>query len=210
MKRYYIAYGSNLNIRQMRIRCPHARVIGTAVINDYELLFKGSRTGAYLTIEPKEGGEVPVAVWEVTESDETALDRYEGYPVFYYKKEMELDIRGIRTGKIRRRKCFVYIMHEERKIGVPSLSYVSTCLWGFSFDLVLCIMFSKYFLLAYLPRADAPDIKFHFFFVIKHRISFVAVKCRLIRLRDFPYRHGNLTAFLWFNGKIGSRTASFK
>ena len=30
------------------------------------------------TIEPKEGGEVPVAVWEVTESDETALDRYEG------------------------------------------------------------------------------------------------------------------------------------
>ena len=100
MKRYYIAYGSNLNIRQMRIRCPHARVIGTAVINDYELLFKGSRTGAYLTIEPKEGGEVPVAVWEVTESDEAALDRYEGYPVFYYTKEMELDIRCIRTGKI--------------------------------------------------------------------------------------------------------------
>ncbi len=87
MKRYYIAYGSNLNIRQMRIRCPHARVIGTAVINDYELLFKGSRTGAYLTIEPKVGSEVPVAVWEVTESDEAALDRYEGYPVFYYKKK---------------------------------------------------------------------------------------------------------------------------
>ena len=78
MKRYYIAYGSNLNIRQMRIRCPHARVIGTAVIHDYELLFKGSRTGAYLTIEPKKGSEVPVAVWEVTESDEAALDRYEG------------------------------------------------------------------------------------------------------------------------------------
>ena len=90
-------------------------MIGTAVINDYDLLFKGSRTGAYLTIEPKEGGEVPVAVWEVTESDEAALDRYEGYPMFYYKKEMELDIRGIRTGKIRRRKCFVYIMHEERR-----------------------------------------------------------------------------------------------
>ena len=125
-KRYYIAYGSNLNIRQMRMRCPHARVVGTAVIKDYELLFKGSLTGAYLTIEPKKGGAVPVAAWEVTESDEAALDRYEGFPIFYYKKEMELDIKGIRTGKIRRRKCFVYIMHEERKIGVPSLSYVST------------------------------------------------------------------------------------
>ena len=131
-KRYYIAYGSNLNIRQMRMRCPHARVIGTAVIKNYELLFKGSLTGAYLTIEPKKGGEVPVAAWEVTESDEAALDRYEGFPAFYYKKEMELDIKGIRTGKIRRRKCFVYIMHEERKIGVPSLSYVSICLQGYS------------------------------------------------------------------------------
>ena len=31
----------------------------------------------------------------------------------------------------------MYIMHEERKIGVPSISYVSTCLQGyvsFGFD----------------------------------------------------------------------------
>ena len=94
-------------------------------------------TGAYLTIEPKKGSEVPVAVWTVTETDEEALDRYEGCPVFYYKKDMELDIRGIRTGKMRKRKCFVYIMHEERKIGIPSLSYVRTCLEGyisFGFD----------------------------------------------------------------------------
>lgn len=53
-KRYYIAYGSNLNLRQMKMRCPTAKVMGTAVIKNYELLFKGSLTGAYLTIEPKE------------------------------------------------------------------------------------------------------------------------------------------------------------
>ena len=69
-KRYYIAYGSNLNIRQMRMRCPSARIIGTSVLKDYELLFKGSKTGSYLTIEKKEGGVVPVAVWEVTAADE--------------------------------------------------------------------------------------------------------------------------------------------
>ena len=136
-KRYYIAYGSNLNLRQMKMRCPTAKVMGTAVIKDYELLFKGSLTGAYLTIEPKEGSEVPVAVWTVTEADEAALDRYEGCPVFYYKKDMELDIKGIQTGKIRKRKCFAYIMHEERPPGLPSGSYVRTCLEGysnFSFD----------------------------------------------------------------------------
>lgn len=130
-KRYYIAYGSNLNIRQMKYRCPEARIIGTAVIRDYELLFKGSKTGAYLTIEPKEGGTVPVAVWEVSESDEAALDRYEGFPVFYYKKEIKMEIKGIRSGKLRKRTCFVYIMQEDRKIGIPSRMYVDTCMEGY-------------------------------------------------------------------------------
>lgn len=136
-KRYYIAYGSNLNIRQMMIRCPGARIMGTSEIEGYELLFKGSQTGAYLTIEEKEGNNVPVAVWSVTEADEAALDRYEGFPTFYYKKELTLPIKGIRSGKVRNRKCFVYIMHEDRKIGVPSLAYVKTCLEGyisFGFD----------------------------------------------------------------------------
>ena len=63
-KRYYIAYGSNLNVRQMRMRCPSARIIGTSVLKDYELLFKGSKTGSYLTVEKKPGGTVPVAVWK--------------------------------------------------------------------------------------------------------------------------------------------------
>ena len=136
-KRYYIAYGSNLNIPQMRMRCPGARIIGTSVIEDYQLLFKGSKTGSYLTIEPMEGSEVPVVIWEVTETDEKALDRYEGYPNFYYKKEMNMDIKGIRTGKVRRRDAFVYIMHEERELGIPSWYYVNTCLDGyraFGFD----------------------------------------------------------------------------
>ena len=136
-KRYYIAYGSNLNIRQMRMRCPQARIIGTSVLEDYELLFKGSKTGSYLTIEPKEGGSVPVVAWEVTESDELALDRYEGYPDFYYKAEMNLPIKGIRTGKIRGRNVFVYIMHEDRQLGIPSDFYMRTCFEGyrsFGFD----------------------------------------------------------------------------
>ena len=85
MKKYYIAYGSNLNVQQMRYRCPGARVVGISVIKGYELLYKGSKTGSYLTIEKKKDGIVPVAVWEVTADDEKRLDAYEGYPNFYYK-----------------------------------------------------------------------------------------------------------------------------
>lgn len=131
MKRYYIAYGSNLNVRQMKMRCPGATILGTTKLKNYELLFKGSKTGSYLTIEKKEGSTVPVVIWEVTESDEKSLDRYEGYPIFYYKKEMKLQYKGIRTGKRRTVDAFVYIMNEENPIGVPSIYYMKTCIDGY-------------------------------------------------------------------------------
>ena len=120
MKKYYLAYGSNLNIRQMALRCPTSKPVGTAVIKDYELLFKGSNTG-----------EVPVAVWSVEPADEKRLDVYEGFPTFYYKAELELPVRYF-SGKTVLRKAFVYIMHEERPLGLPSSSYVRTCLEGYS------------------------------------------------------------------------------
>lgn len=120
----------------MALRCPTARAIGTAVIKNYELLFKGSKTGAYLTLEPKSGAEVPVAVWAVEPADEKRLDVYEGFPTFYYKTEIELPVRYF-SGKTVGRTAFVYIMHEERQLGLPSGSYVRTCLDGyrdFGFD----------------------------------------------------------------------------
>ena len=131
MKKYYLAYGSNLNIAQMQFRCPDAVVAGTAVIPNYELLFKGSLTGAYLTIEPKQGSMVPVGVWEVSTADELKLDRYEGVPNFYYKKEIRLPVKDIRTGKTKPHDAFVYIMHEDRKLGIPTDMYVRTCLDGY-------------------------------------------------------------------------------
>jgi hypothetical protein len=137
-KRYYIAYGSNLNVEQMRFRCPGSRIIGTATLEGWTLLFRGSKTGSYLTIEPKEGSSVPVAVWEVTEGDEMSLDRYEGYPNFYYKKELDIKIKGIVTGRIRNRRAFVYIMHEDRPLGQPSEYYLKVCAKGymhFGFDI---------------------------------------------------------------------------
>lgn len=131
MSRYYLAYGSNLNVRQMRFRCPTALVVGRGVIKDYRLLFKGSKTGSFLTIEKAKGYEVPVAVWKVDEACEESLDRYEGYPSFYYKKEIEIDFKSIKKGLPHHSKAFVYIMHEERELGIPSRSYVEVCLEGY-------------------------------------------------------------------------------
>lgn len=105
-KRYYLAYGSNLNMAQMRYRCPGAVPLGTVEIKDYRLLFKGSRSGSYLTIEKAEGFTVPVGVWAVTKADEARLDRYEGYPAFYYKTELDITYKGLVSRKARKVKAF--------------------------------------------------------------------------------------------------------
>ncbi|MEE0914354.1 MAG: gamma-glutamylcyclotransferase family protein, partial [Ruminococcus sp.] len=79
-KKLYIAYGSNLNLSQMKYRCPTAKLYDTGVIENYELQFKGMPHCAYATIAPCEGKSVPVALWELQPRDEKLLDRYEGYP----------------------------------------------------------------------------------------------------------------------------------
>ena len=137
-KKYYIAYGSNLNVRQMAWRCPFAEVAGIATLHDYRLLFRGSKSGAYLTIEPYPGAEVPVGIWEISDSDERSLDRYEGFPDFYYKRTLRVTMDNILTGDQKKVEAMVYIMHEDRPLAIPSDEYLQTCGAGycdFGFDL---------------------------------------------------------------------------
>ena len=127
MNRYYFAYGSNLNSRQMSSRCPTARKAGTYLLKGYELEFR-----YYLTIKPSPGKAVPLGVFTISEDDERRLDRYEGYPTHYRKQALEIEKDGERiTG-------LVYIMNEEiRDVMPPSQSYLDTCLEGyrdFGFD----------------------------------------------------------------------------
>ena len=37
----YIAYGSNMNMEQMKRRCPKATPIGKSMLKDYKLEFRG-------------------------------------------------------------------------------------------------------------------------------------------------------------------------
>lgn len=117
MAKYYIAYGSNMDESQMTYRCTTAQLLGRAELEDYRLLFKGSKTEAYATIEPEEGSRVPVLVWTIGKEDEKSLDRYEGYPVFYYKKDLEINLDGKQV------TAMAYIMDESREYGKPSEGY---------------------------------------------------------------------------------------
>ena len=59
-KKLYIAYGSNLNLKQMKYRCPTAKLVGKGVVENYELQFKGMPHCSYATIAPCSVSPLPL------------------------------------------------------------------------------------------------------------------------------------------------------
>ncbi len=125
MKKLYIAYGSNLNLAQMAARCPSARVYAKGVLNNWALVYRGAMTNSHATIIRKQGSTVPVLVWDIQPGDEYRLDIYEGYPHYYFKKDIMVNIDG------RKKKAMVYIMDEQQLPGRPSDNYIETIRQGY-------------------------------------------------------------------------------
>lgn len=121
----YLAYGSNMNLPQMAYRCPTAKVVGISEIKDYALVFRGGRSGAVATIERQKGGSVPVMLWKIQQRDELALDNYEGYPNFYDKQTLEVEVNGECVS------AMVYVMTPGHTIGMPSQYYYDVIKEGY-------------------------------------------------------------------------------
>lgn len=124
--RLYIAYGSNLNLEQMKHRCPTAEVVGAAELRNWRLWFRGGTHSAVATIERERRFTVPVLVWQIQPEDETALDRYEGFPFLYRKETLRLTVSGKRV------RAMVYIMNEAgHPYSVPTAGYFNTICKGY-------------------------------------------------------------------------------
>jgi len=118
-RRLYVAYGSNLNRKQMALRCPTAKILGTAVMRNWRLFFNG-----VASIERCKGGRVPVLIWDIQPKDEEALDIYEGWPRLYRKESVRVRLNGKQV------RAMVYIMNGTRQ-NPPSMSYYNTILEGY-------------------------------------------------------------------------------
>ena len=142
-KSIYLAYGSNMSLQQMYHRCPDAEPIGKGIIKGWRLMFKGSKSGNYATIEKEEGCTVPVVVWAISRIDEERLDRYEGWPSFYVKETVEFDYIGDRPGRRVKGEGMVYIMPPEKStLGLPSQRYFDVLVEGYQrFGLDLNILY---------------------------------------------------------------------
>ena len=77
----------NTNIDQMAGRCPGSISIGRVDIPDYRLVFRG-----VADIEECPGNVLQTVMWDITPACEDALDILEGYPTFYTKKYLNVEI----------------------------------------------------------------------------------------------------------------------
>lgn len=84
----YFAYGSNMNLEQMRYRCSghHAVFLKRVRLDGWRFCYRGYSRGwggGVATIVPEPDGHVWGALWEIDRGSLAVLDRYEGYPSFY-------------------------------------------------------------------------------------------------------------------------------
>ena len=83
----YAAYGSNLDPQQMAVRCPHSPLRGTGWLSGWRLTFGGEGwDGALPTLVEDGAAQVFVALYDVTEADEAALDEWECADSGLYRK----------------------------------------------------------------------------------------------------------------------------
>lgn len=116
----YFAYGSNLNMVQMKGRCSDSHPVAKVKLKDYKLVFN-----RVADIIESKSDTVYGAIYEVSDKDIKCLDRYEGYPRLYTKINVTVEDE---FGEIY--DAFVYVMVFKGKME-PSESYYNIIKQGF-------------------------------------------------------------------------------
>jgi gamma-glutamylcyclotransferase (GGCT)/AIG2-like uncharacterized protein YtfP len=85
----YAAYGSNMDPAQMAARCPHSPQRGSGWLEGWRLTFGGEDIGwegALATVVEDQAERVFVVLYELSDNDEAALDRWDAATIGYYRK----------------------------------------------------------------------------------------------------------------------------
>ncbi len=111
----YAAYGSNLDPAQMSDRCPHSPFRGTGWLQGWRITFGGEGwDGPLPTLVEGPTDHVFVGLYDVTSTDEAALDEWESAHTGLYRK-----VR-IRVATLDGEQgAWVYVLHDFEG-GTPS------------------------------------------------------------------------------------------
>lgn len=126
---YYFAYGSNLDLLQMQLRCPGAQFVSTARLDGYRLCFPRKsfvRDCAIVSIEPSPGEEVWGALYELDGTDIARLDEREGYDKRRDRQLNHFNRITVRVEGADERAVLaeVYVAVPSADPGVPTPQYV--------------------------------------------------------------------------------------
>lgn len=110
----------NTNLTQMARRCPKAVSLGAAVLPGFRFEFK-----QFATVVPDVTRDSVGVVWEISEECELALDRLEGFPIYYNKQLVTVLIDGVPH------TAMTYLMYPEEPLGLPSNSYYNLVADGY-------------------------------------------------------------------------------
>ena len=111
----YFSYGSNMDAAEMKQRCPGATLEGVAVLTDHRLMITAD---GFATVVPDRGRRVMGALWNLTDSDERALDVYEDIASGFYRREFTLvELHGAVV------RALVYVASCDRP-GKPQAGYL--------------------------------------------------------------------------------------
>jgi gamma-glutamylcyclotransferase len=94
---YYLAYGSNLHPFRLKERIPSASFIGTVVMAGRQVIFhkrSDDGSGKCNLIENPEKTAHAV-LYEISSSEEHALDKVEGLGKGYYKKQFKVPVGDV-------------------------------------------------------------------------------------------------------------------
>ena len=116
----YFAYGSNLNLSQMKRRCKDSVYLKKINLENFRLTFRSRYRAA--DIEPKKNSLVPGGLFEISKSDEKKLDLYEDYPILYKKYYFILDGRKVMTYTMVKKTPFRF--PTERYLNVVKRGYL--------------------------------------------------------------------------------------
>ena len=116
------AYGSNLSTEQMCRRCPSARIVASATLQNYRLEFAGwsyGWRGAVANVRRTPGARTDGVVFELDAIDLARLDRFEGVPSAYIRRP--LIVHSPENMFV----AHVYMQARPVRSAVPSLPYVA-------------------------------------------------------------------------------------
>ncbi|MCP4726544.1 MAG: gamma-glutamylcyclotransferase [bacterium] len=111
----------------MNERCPGCKFLKRVFLKDYEFVYDGNskkQAGSVGNIVKSENSKVYGGLYEITEVNLKALDRYEGYPINYDRMEIE-----VVDDENNSYKAIVYLRKWKRK-GKPSPLYRKVVIMG--------------------------------------------------------------------------------